>query len=159
MKSRDTTAEYVSKCAQYKTKLNSLTSTTTMSNAIPTNTPPVTPIDDDNEAFLAAARAQLEAAQARMVVWKAREAEEARQREIREQEAWEQLEQDIEEFLAGNRDWVAAEHVHWVEEVREVGSNNSRGSIAWLWFRSERDSPPDLGWTEGAERDFAGDPG
>ena len=48
------------------------------------------------------------------MVWKARKAEEAHQHE-----AWEELEWEIKEFLAGNRDRVAAEHVCWVEEVRE----------------------------------------
>ena len=47
-------------------------------------------------------------------MWKAHKAEEAHQHE-----AWEELEREVEEFLVGNRDRVTAEHIHWVEEVRE----------------------------------------
>ena len=52
-------------------------------------------------------------------VLSAREAEEARQKETHECEAQEQLEWEVEEFLAGNRDQVTVEHVCWVEEVQE----------------------------------------
>ena len=90
-----------------------------MTHTTPINTPPTTLVNDNNEALLTAAQAQLEAAQAQIVVRKAREAEEARQKETHEQEAQEQLEREVEEFLVGNRDRVVAEHVRWVEEVKE----------------------------------------
>ena len=89
-----------------------------MADANATNTPPAT-LDDDDEALLAAARAQLEAAQARIVEWKAHEAEAACQKEAQEHEAREQLEREVEDFLVSNQDWVVVEHVRWVEEVKE----------------------------------------
>lgn len=89
------------------------------------NATPATPTDDD-EALLAAAQAQLVAAQARIMARKEREAEEARLQQIWVHEEWERLEKDVKEFLAGNRDRAAAEHVRWVEEVQEAHQVSKR---------------------------------
>ena len=103
-----------------------------MANTTPANTPPATFVDNDNdEALLATARAQLEATQARIVVQKAHKAKEARQRK-----AWEELEREIEEFLAGNRDRVVAEHIRWVEEVREEYLARKRT----VWVPTKKDT-------------------